>query len=175
VADFAMCRLVSADLMPFRSAWTVLNTPRGLTDDDILGGEPHSSKTSGRPELVEGLEAQMADQSRLDFLERRVEEQSRNWERLFTEFGRVDQKIDRLDQRIDLFDQKIDRLDLKIDRLDQKIDAFGIGLSNRIDTIYGALDGRIDALRVEQVTQFRWTIGIMTALITGVLAAILTR
>jgi hypothetical protein len=91
----------------------------------------------------------MADQSRLDFLEGRVEEQSRNWERLFAEFGRVDLKIDR-------FDQKIDRLDLKVDRLDQK------------------LDRRIDALRVEQVTQFRWTIGIMTALITGVLAAILT-
>lgn len=100
----------------------------------------------------------MADQSRLDFLEGRVEEQSRNWERLFAEFGRVDQKIS---------------------RLDQKIDAFGIGLSTRIDTIYGALDqkldGKIDALRAEQATQFRWTIGIMTALMTGVLAAILTR
>lgn len=157
-----MCPLVSTDLMPFRSAWTVLSTPRGLTDDDILGGELRTSKTSGRPERVEGLEEQMADQSRLELLEGRVEEQSRNWERLFAELGRVDQKIDR-----------------NIDRIDQKIDAFGIGLSTRIDTIYGALDQkldrRFDALRVEQVTQFRWTIGVMTALITGVLAAILTR
>jgi hypothetical protein len=143
MADFAMCPLGPADLALFRSAWTMLNRPRGLTDDDILGGEP--------------LEDQMADQSRLDFLEGRVEEQSRNWERLFAEFGRVDQKIS---------------------RLDQKIDAFGMGVSTRMDTIYGALDQKldrkIDALRTEQATQFRWTIGIMTALITGVLAAILT-
>ena len=93
----------------------------------------------------------MTDPSRLDFLEGRVEEQSRNWERLFAEFGRVDQRLDSL----------------------------GIGLANRIDALDhkfdSKIDGRIDGLRAELATQFRWTIGIMTALITGVLAAILAQ
>jgi tetrahydromethanopterin S-methyltransferase subunit G len=48
---------------------------------------------------------------RLDFLEGRVEEQSRNWDRLFGEIGRLDRKID---ARIDAVDQKFDR---KIDEL----------------------------------------------------------
>lgn len=140
----------------------------------------------------------MADESRLDFIEGRVEEQSRNWERVFAEFGRVDQKIDALSERVfaefGRVDQKIDALGIalstRIDangerfsadvgRLDQKIDALGIVVSTRIDAMFGALDQKLDrkivGLRAEGATQFRWTIGIMTALITGVLAAILTQ
>ncbi len=104
----------------------------------------------------------MADQSRLDFLEGRVEEQSRNWERLFAEFGRVDQRLDALgiglSSRIDAVDQALSN---RIDALDHKFDS--------------KIDSRIDGLRAELATQFRWTIGIMTALITGVLAAILAQ
>jgi hypothetical protein len=136
----------------------------------------------------------MAEQaSRLDFLEGRVEEQSRNWERLFADVGRVDQKIDavgvamsaRIDAKSERLFAEIGRLDQKIDalstRLDQKIDGLGVSVSARIDAgsaRYDALDQKLDrnfdGLRAEQATQFRWTIGIMTALITGVLAAILT-
>jgi len=112
------------------------------------------------------------DPSRLDFLEGRVEEQSRNWERFSTEVGRLDQKIDAL----------AERFSAEVGRLDQKIDALGITLSGRIDmtnsrieALDQKLDRKIDGLRGELATQFHWTIGIMTALITGVLAAILTR
>ena len=35
--------------------------------------------------------------------------------------------------------------------------------------------GEIGGLRTELATQFRWTTGIMMALVTGVLAAVLTR
>ena len=130
------------------------------------------------------------DESRLEYLEGRVEEQSRNWERLFADVGRVDQKIDavgaHLSARIDRLDQKIDgvgvHLSARIDRLDHKIDALGIALSARIDagtSRYEVLDQKLDAtiggLRAEMATQFHWTIGIMTALVTGVLAAVLTQ
>lgn len=114
----------------------------------------------------------MADQSRLDYLEGRVEEQSRNWERVFAEFARVDERIDGLSTRIDV---NSERFLAEIGRLDQRIDTVGIGLSARIDALDQKLDRRIDGLRLEQATQFHWTIGIMTALITGVLAAILAQ
>jgi hypothetical protein len=152
----------------------MLDMPCVLTDDGILRTEPQ--------------EGQMAEQaSRLDFLEGRVEEQSRNWERLFADVGRVDQKIDALgiamSARIDTTSERlfaeIGRLDQKIDsfgaRLDQKIDALATRVDTRYDALDRKLDRKFDGLHAEQATQFRWTIGIMTALITGVLAAILTR
>jgi hypothetical protein len=89
----------------------------------------------------------MPDQSRLDFLEGRVEEQSRNWDRLFGEVGRLDQKIDALSARLDT---KIDGVDHKFDR-------------------------KIDELRADLMKQFRWTVGVMVTLSTGLLAAILAR
>lgn len=89
----------------------------------------------------------MAEQSRLDYLEGRVEEQSRNWDRLFNRIDEVDQKVDRL----------------------------GVALSARVDLRCDLLDTKITDLRGELATQFRWTIGIMVTLLTGVLAAILTR
>ena len=127
---------------------------------------------------------------RLDFLEGRVEEQSRNWERMFADVGRVDQKIDALGERLSAevgrLDQKIDalgeRLSAEIGRLDQRIDAnweallAEVGRVNlRIEALDLKLDRKIDGLRGDLATQFHWTIGIMTALFTGVLAAILTR
>ena len=84
---------------------------------------------------------------RLDILEGRVEEQSRNWDRLFGEIGRIDQKVDALSAR----------LDARIDAVDQKFDR------------------KIDQLRADLSKQFRWTIGVMVTLSMGLLAAILTR
>lgn len=126
------------------AAQSMLDTPRGLTDDGILRGE-----------LREGW---MMDGSRLEYLEGRVEEQSRNWERLFADVGRVDQKIDTLGVA----------LSTRIDGVDQKIDVLGGALSSRID-------GGLTGLRGELATQFHWTIGIMTALFTAVLGAVLAR
>jgi len=204
-ADPAMGPCGSPHFARVLAAQSMLDTARGLTDDGILRGE-----------LREGW---IMDGSRLDHLEGRVEEQSRNWERLFADVGRVDRKIDalgiavsaridRVDQkvdalgiavsaRIDRVDQKVDALgialsaridqvDLKIDalgialsaRIDQvdlKIDALGVALSARIDQVDLKIDGGIAGLRGELATQFHWTIGIMTALFTAVLAAILTR
>jgi hypothetical protein len=55
----------------------------------------------------------MMEESRLDFLEGRVEEQSRNWDRLYGEIGRLDQKIDlvrsEISVRVDALGDKIDR------------------------------------------------------------------
>ena len=62
----------------------------------------------------------MADQSRLDVVEGRVEELSRHWDRLFGEMGRLDQKIDTLggalSSRIDALDEKSDRRFDAVDR-----------------------------------------------------------
>jgi hypothetical protein len=93
----------------------------------------------------------MLDQSRLDVLEGRVEEQSRNWDRLFSEVGRLDQKIDTLGATLSArFDARIDSSDHKFDR-------------------------KIDDVRADLMKQFRWTIGVMVTLSMGLLAAILTR
>ena len=56
----------------------------------------------------------MADQSRLDVLEGRVEELSRHWDRVFGEIGRLDHKIDGLDQK---FDRRFEAVDRKMDDL----------------------------------------------------------
>ena len=68
----------------------------------------------------------MADQSRLDVVEGRVEELSRHWDRLFGEIGRLDQKIDTLggalSARTDTLSSRIDALSARIDALDEKCD-----------------------------------------------------
>ncbi len=56
----------------------------------------------------------MAEQSRLDVLEGRVEELSRHWDHLFGEIGRLDRKIDALDQK---FDRRFETVDRKMDDL----------------------------------------------------------
>ena len=43
----------------------------------------------------------MREQSRLDVLEGRVDELTRQWDRLFGEIGRLDQKIDRRFEAVD--------------------------------------------------------------------------
>lgn len=114
----------------------------------------------------------MGAESRLDFLEGRVEEQSRNWERLFADVGRVDQRIDvtgsALSARIDALSARIDTVS---DALSARIDV----LSGRIDRLDEKLDRRFDTLQVELSKQFRWTIGVMVTLTIGVITAVLTR
>ena len=91
---------------------------------------------------------------RLDVLEGRVEEQSRNWDRVHAQIRQVDQKID----------------DVARD------------LSSRIVALDRKLDRKIDDLRRELSRQFRWTMGTMIALLgtmltlgAGVITALLTR
>jgi hypothetical protein len=108
------------------SARPVLYWPRGLTDDGILRREP------------------LAEQSRLDVVEGRVEELSRHWDRLFGEIGRLDSKIDTLGGT----------LSARIDALDQKVD-------RRFEMV----DRKMDDLRVELSRQFRWTFSTMLALL----------
>ena len=45
----------------------------------------------------------MADLPRLEYLEGRLEEQTRNWERLSGQIDGLDRKFDRLDQKVDGF------------------------------------------------------------------------
>ena len=86
----------------------------------------------------------MADESRLDVLEGRVEELSRHWDHLFGEIRRLDQKIDTLggalSARIDVLDQKFDRR-------------------------FEAVDRQFIDLRGELSKQFRWTFSTMLALL----------
>ena len=125
----------------------------------------------------------MDREARLDFLEGRVEEQSRNWERLFADIGRVDQRIDvmgsALSARIDIVS---DTLSARIDTLSARIDNVSDTLSTRIDVLSGRidrvdekLDRRFDTLQQEISKQFRWTIGVMVTLTIGVITAVLTR
>ena len=93
----------------------------------------------------------MPEESRLDVLEGRVEELSRNWNRVFGEIGRLDHKVDVLSARIDALDQKFDR----------RIEA----IENRFDRRFETLDGKMDDLRTELSKQFRWTFSTMLALL----------
>lgn len=86
----------------------------------------------------------MAEQSRLDLLEGRVEELSRHWDRVFGEIGRLDRKIDALDQK---FDRRFEAVEERLDR--------------RFETV----DRKMDDLRDELSKQFRWTFSTMLALL----------
>jgi hypothetical protein len=86
----------------------------------------------------------MAEQSRFDVLEGRVEELSRHWDRLFGEIGRLDHQIDRLGLA----------LSARIDALDQKSD-------RRFESV----DRQFADLRAELTKQFRWTFSTMLALL----------
>ena len=48
-------------------------------------------------------------------------------------------------------------------------------MDRKIDAVDQKLDRKIDDLRTDLAKQFRWTIGIMVTLATGVLTAMLTR
>ena len=93
--------------------------------------------------MVRGEDA-MAEQSRLDVLEGRVEELSRHWDHLFGEIGRLDRKIDALDQK---FDRRFEAVEQRLDR--------------RFETV----DRKMDDLRAELSKQFRWTFSTMLALL----------
>jgi hypothetical protein len=125
----------------------------------------------------------MAEESRLDVLEGRVEELSRHWDHLFGEIGQLDHKIDTLSgalsARIDALDQKFDRrvevLEQKFDRwveaLEQKFDRRFEAVDRRFDAVdqkfdrrFDAVDRKMDDLRAELSRQFRWTFSTMLAL-----------
>lgn len=93
----------------------------------------------------------MAEQSRLDVVEGRMEELSRHWDRLFGEIARLDHTVYALSARIDALDQKFDR---RVEALEQKFD-------RRFETV----DRKIDDLRAELSKQFRWTFSTMLALL----------
>lgn len=97
----------------------------------------------------------MADQSRLDVLEGRVEELSRHWDRLFGEIGRLDHNIDTLGGA----------LSARIDALDQKFDRRFEAVEQKFDRRFEAVDRKIDDLRAELSKQFRWTFSTMLALL----------
>ena len=86
----------------------------------------------------------MAEQSRLEILEGRVEELSRHWDRVFGEIGRLDRKIAALDQK---FDRRFEAVEERLDR--------------RFETV----DRKMDDLRAELSKQFRWTFSTMLALL----------
>lgn len=118
----------------------------------------------------------MAEPSRLDVLEGRVEEQSRNWDRVHAQIARVDQKVDELGRDLS---SRIVALD---DKLSAKIGALDDKLSARIEALDHKLDRKIDDLRGEMSKQFRWTMGTMITLLAtmltlgaGVITALLTR
>ena len=88
----------------------------------------------------------MAEQSRLDVLEGRVEEISRHWDHLFGEIGRLDRKIDALDQK---FDRRFEAVEQRLDR--------------RFETV----DRKMVDPRAELSKQFRWTFSTMLALFSS--------
>jgi len=100
---------------------------------------------------------------RLEVVEARVEEQSRNWDRLEARFAQIDQRFAQIDERFALIEQTITALDDK--------------LSMRID----GLERKFDDLRGEMSKQFRWMMGTMVMLFAtmltlggGIITALLT-
>jgi predicted RNase H-like nuclease (RuvC/YqgF family) len=115
----------------------------------------------------------MAEQSRLDVLEGRVEELSRHWAHLFGEIGRLDHKIETLGSalsaRIDALDQKFDRrveaLEQKFDRRFEAVDRRFDAVDQKFDRRFDAVDRKMDDIRAELSRQFRWTFSTMLALL----------
>jgi hypothetical protein len=97
----------------------------------------------------------MVEGSRLDVLEGRVEEQSKNWTMLYGEIRRLDQKIE-----------------LKIDRLRgdllARIDAVDRRLDEKFDGKFNALNDKIDR-------HFIWLVGIQIAALVAIIGALLRR
>ena len=109
-------------------------------DGGRLRVHPVRTFSNGRLTLTH---RRLAEQSRLDVLEGRVEELSRHWDHLFGEIGRLDHKIDALDQK---FDRRFEAVEQRLDR--------------RFETV----DRKMDDLRAELSKQFRWTFSTMLAL-----------
>ena len=89
-----------------------------------------------------------------------MEEQSRNWERLFAEIGRLDQKID-----------------LRADSLSARIDAFRLEFDPKIDrktdSLERKLDGKIDTLSDKIDRHFMWLVGIQIAALVAIIGALI--
>ena len=117
--------------------------PRPLTDDGIL-------------QIRAAEEHRMADLPRLEYLEGRVEEQTRNWERLSGQIDGLDRKFDGLDQKVDGFrgelSARIDNLDSRLsgrmDSLEVNLSGRIGGLDTRIDNLDSRVSGRMDSLEV---------------------------
>ena len=114
----------------------------------------------------------MAEQSRLDVLEGRVEDLSTHWHRLFGELGRLDQKVDAiavvLGARIDTVDRRLDGLDRRFDALEQKFERRFEPVDRRFEAVdrrFDSVDRKLDDLRAELSKQFRWTFSTMLALL----------
>jgi hypothetical protein len=97
----------------------------------------------------------MADQSRLDVLEGRVEELSRNSDRMHGQVAGVDRKIDEVFRDLSV------RIVALEDKVDRRIDA----LEQRFDRRFEVVDRKMDDLRAELSKQFRWTFSTMLALL----------
>ena len=97
----------------------------------------------------------MGDRSRLDVLEGRVEEQSKNWTWLRGEIGRLDQKID---QKVDLLRSE---LTARIDALEERLDG-------KLESRFGTLNDTIDR-------HFMWLVGIQVATLVAIIGALLRR
>jgi hypothetical protein len=93
-------------------------------------------------------------------LEGRVEEQSRNWERLFAEIRRVDQKLDA-------------KIDLRFDALSTRIETVRVELDRKIDAIEHRLEGKIDGLSDKIDRHFRWLVGIQIAALVAIISALI--
>jgi hypothetical protein len=105
-------------------------------------------------------------QARLDVLEGRVEEQSRHWERLFAEIGRLDQKLDqKIDLRADSLSARIDALRLE---LETKIDMKTATLEHKLESTIKALSDKIDR-------HFMWLVGIQIAALVAIIGALIRR
>ena len=100
----------------------------------------------------------MTEGSRLDVMEGRVEEQSKNWTMLHGEVGRLDQKIERLDQKVD---QLRGDLLARIDGVDRRLDE--------------KFHGRFNALNDKIDRHFMWLVGIQIAALVAIIGALLRR
>lgn len=101
-------------------------------------------------------EAVMKEDKRLALVEQNLDHINEALLRIEKRFDKIDEKFDRVEERFDKVDEKIDHLDRKFERK------------------FEILDQKIDEVRQQGWSQFRWMLGAVLALF-GTVASIFVR
>ena len=125
-------------------------------------------------------------EERVAYLEGRVEDHAAQWPELHASVRGSREEMTRefaavraeMSHRFDAFhaemNRRFDAVDVEMNR---RFDAVDVEMNSRFDGVDKRLTGverALDAIRDDMRSDFRWTIGIMAAMMSGVIAAVVS-